>query len=542
MNKFITINLSWPYANGEMHIGHAGSSLPADAVARYHRLKGNNVAFVSGSDCFGTPTLLKAKELNLTPEQVTTHYHKLFVESFKKLDFSFDNYTLTNNPYHINFVQDFYRKMLARPYMQEKIDKQLFCENCNRFLPDRYVVGICPFCKNEAKGDSCDHCGKMLEPEILLEPKCKICGQTPVLKDCKQKYLMLSKLQNEIKENFEAKKEHWTLSAIGLTERYINEGLQDRAMTRYIEWGIPLPVEGDPRKIYVWGEDVLGYASACKFYCEQNNLNFDDFWKNKDAVHYYFHGKDNVPFHSIVLPGLLLANGEGYHLPDRLISSEYVNLEGEKISKSKGNIIKTSDFVDYFGSEFTRYYFLRYINDKKDVNFTFLDFTNTINGELINNYGNFVNRTLSFIKSKLNSVVKLDKISTEVDDAIKNTFDKVDKLYEDGYVSSAVKEIMELVSFANKYFDTTAPWNTIKTDLELCNRQCLEYLTLIANISIMLQPIIPKSANKVICWLSIENSFIKYNFKSDIHLKDFERLFDRIDFDVVKKDFSQFIK
>lgn len=544
MNRNILIGLSWPYANGPLHIGHFGSSLPADVIGRYFRLKGDHVMLVSGTDCFGTPASIQAQKENCNPLEIVEKYDKKFREVFNAVDFQFENFTRTVEPRHIEFAQNFHRDLYKSNYVTNKIISQYYCKSCDRFLADRYVVGLCPFCKSPAKGDSCDHCGKILEPEILLEPKCSICGNTPELKETSQIYLQLNKLEKELKAYFNKRKDKWTINAQNMTQRYFDEGLQDRAITRNLNWGVPVPDCNDKNKvIYNWAENVLGYLSATKMYCDDHNLNWLDWWKNDSAIHYYVHAKDNIPFHSLILPALLLSNSNHYHLPDVLVSSEYVNIEGKKISKSAGTCLTVEELLQEFNSDMIRFYFAKNVNDKKDLNFTFLDFVNTINGELINNWGNLVNRCLSFIKSKFNCKLSHGTLDLEIKQKIDTTFESVSKLIEEGKIALVIKEIMDLVSYSNKLFDSYAPWASLKVDEKKCQEQLFNVVTLINNINILLSIITPNACKKVFEYLGTNaNDFNPYYFDKDIVISEnIAPLYSRIDLKEVSEIFSKYI-
>jgi len=537
------IGLSWPYSNGELHIGHFGSSMPADVMARYFRMQGDKVCMVSGSDCYGTPTSIQAQKEGVTPLSITEKYHKKFVDIFKAIDFSFDKYTATTDDRHVQFVQDFHRDMYKSDYITTKEDKRLYCEHCQRFLPDRYVYGICPHCHNKAKGDSCSHCGQILEPEDLLEPKCLLCDNTPVLKDVSQLYIELSKLTDQIVAYFNKVKDGWNLNAINMTQRYIDEGLQDRAITRNLDWGIPVPDCNEKDKvIYNWAENVLGYLSATKMYCDENGLNWEDWWSNDKAIHYYVHAKDNIPFHTIIFPGMLMANSHKYHLPDRVISSEYVMLDGRKVSKSEGTVVLIRELLEYIDSDYLRFYFAKNVNDKKDFNFTFQELVNSVNGEIINNWGNLVNRSLMFIKSKFSGKISVQKIDVNIEKKIKDVFAEVSEEIEQGKINIALKTILDLVDYSNKLFDEYAPWNSIKSDKTLCEKQLFNIVSLIANINILLTPYLPKGCAKVEKLLNIkENSYNYFELTKDIELEEIEPIYQRLDYDFIKEKYAKYI-
>lgn len=525
-NLRVLIGMSWPYANGQLHIGHIASSLPADVIARYWRDMGAQVSLVSGADCFGTPILVASKQQGITPEEVARKYHKLQVADYTDLLFSFDNYTATMFTHHVEFAKNFHAEMYTGDKVFVKSVQQLYCPDCKQYLPDRYVEGICPYCGSRAKGDSCDHCGKMLEPEELKEPQCKLCGTVPEMRNTKQVYLRLKALQQSIQRNIDERGENWTGNAVSMTGKYLKEGLIDRAITRNISWGVDIPeiakkMLGDltDKKIYIWAENVLGYLSATK----EVKANWEEFLldspaantaaagrNNKETarpiierLHYYVHAKDNIPFHSVILPGLLLANEKyRWHLPDRIIASEYITLNGKKMSKSDGNYITARELIDGFDVDFIRYYFLRNVNDRHDANFAFADFVNTVNGELVDNFGNLVNRTLAFVKSKFNGGLPQNKIPAEIEKKIKAAVKTVRKNIELGYCNKALAVIMELVAFGNKHFNDCAPWLTLKTDMAAAEQTIAECVEIIRASCGLLKYFIPKSAERVLDWIA----------------------------------------
>lgn len=334
MNRNILIGGAWPYANGSLHIGHIAGLLPGDVLARYHRACKDKVYFVSGSDCHGTPVAIRAKSENKTPRQVSDHYHEEFVDAFNRLGFTYDLYTKTSSIEHKTFVQEFHRRLYESEYVYEKETPQAFCDSCNTFLADRFVTGICPSCGAPARGDQCDACGTVLDPESLKDPICAVC-KTPIsFKNSKHLYIAITKLEKELRRLVDTSTS-WRKNAISFTNKYLDEGLRDRALTRDLEWGISVPKEGYENKtIYILAENVLGYLSAAKVVADQRGESFDELF-GADSKHYYVHGKDNIPFHTIILPALLIANGKGYHLPDQIVSSEYLTLEGRKISTSQ---------------------------------------------------------------------------------------------------------------------------------------------------------------------------------------------------------------
>lgn len=527
--KNILIGLSWPYANGELHIGHFASSLPADVLARYYRLKGNKVCFVSGTDCFGTPISIQSQKEKKSPTEIVELYHKKFIEVFEKAEFSFDIYSKTIEDSHQKFAYEFHKDLYNSEYIYKKNEKKLFCEHCNRFLPDRYVEGICPRCGKKSKGDSCENCGKVLEPEDLLLPKCILCGNKPDFKDNYQYNISLSKLEKELNNYFKKNSSDWTLNAINLTNRYFDEGLLDRAISRDLDWGIPIPVKNEDNKvIYNWGENVLGYLSTCKLWCEKNNINFDKFIKRDNSEHIFVHGKDNIPFHSIIYPALILASGRNYNLPNKIFAFEYVTNNGEKISKSKGTNLLIKDLIDKYNSDFVRYYFAKNISDRKDLDFSLQKFSECVNGELINNWGNFINRTFSFIKNKFDGKLEKFAIESNILEKINQTFIDVSNEFSNGKISNALKIIFELISFSNKFLQKTEPWSILKINKKEAENLCYQYIVLISNINILLSPFIPKCSNKISNWLNYNISDYSIYIPDRINIDSFNILWERI--------------
>ncbi|NTV91488.1 MAG: methionine--tRNA ligase, partial [Clostridiales bacterium] len=400
----VLIGGAWPYANGSLHIGHLAALLPGDVLARYHRAKGDDVYYVSGSDCHGTPVAIRAKQENKTPEEVSDRYHEEFCGCFSKLGFSYDVYGKTSSGQHKAFITDFHRKMYEGEYIHEKKTPQIHCDNCGISLADRLVTGICPSCGDNARGDQCDSCGSVLEPETLIDPVCSVCGEAASFVDENHLFIAISKLEEELK-TYIASHPEWRRNAAAFSNKYINEGLRDRAVTRSLDWGIDVPKTGfEDKKIYIWAENVLGYLSAGKQACEERGTDFSELWKG-DARHYYVHGKDNIPFHTIILPSLLLAHGGGWRLPDSIISSEHLTLEGKKISTSRNWAIWVKDIAEAYAPDIIRYFFIANGPEKRDSDFSKREFINNCNGELVGAYGNFVNRNLAFISRYFEGVV-----------------------------------------------------------------------------------------------------------------------------------------
>lgn len=531
----ILIGGAWPYANGSLHIGHIAGLLPGDVLARYHRAIGDKVYFVSGSDCHGTPVAIRAKQENKTPQEVSDFYHREFAECFERLGFSYDAYIKTSANEHKDFVRDFHRKLYESPYVYEKEVPQAYCESCNSFLADRFVLGKCPKCGSDTRGDQCDSCGTVLEPETLIEPKCAVCGKKIGFKNSTHLYIAISKLQSEL-ETLVGNHPEWRKNAIAFTNRYINDGLRDRALTRDLEWGISVPKEGYENKtIYIWAENVLGYLSASRVAAGENANDFYELW-GKDAKHYYVHGKDNIPFHTIILPALLLGNGGTWHLPDQIVSSEYLTLEGRKISTSQNYAIWVKDLLDNYEADSIRYFFIANGPEKKDADFSWREYVHSHNSELLGAYGNFVNRTLAFIEKYCDGVVPQGNNNIELDNQIDSLYIAVGKLIESGYFKDAINEIFDFVRNANKFFDAEQPWITRNTNKIACDNTLYQCVQIIANLAVLLSPFLPFSSEKVLKWLDISSKWERQHVASGYLLPEVEILFQRIDKKVIEEE------
>lgn len=529
----ILIGGAWPYANGSLHIGHIAGLLPGDVLARYHRAAGDNVYFVSGSDCHGTPVAIRAKQENRTPQEVSDFYHKEFAECFEKLGFSYDLYTKTSCEEHKNFVREFHQKLYKSKYVYEKEVPQAYCEHCNTFLADRFVLGKCPKCGKDTRGDQCDACGTVLEPENLAEPVCAICKKTISFKNSKHLYIAVTALEHELKELVDSHPQ-WRKNAVTFTNRYIDDGLRDRALTRDLEWGIKVPREGyENKSIYIWAENVLGYLSASKAAADRRGADFHALW-GKDAKHYYVHGKDNIPFHTIILPSLLLANGEGWHLPDQIVSSEYLTLEGRKISTSRNYAIWVKDLLDKYEADSIRYFFLANGPEKKDADFSWREYVHSHNGELLGAYGNFVNRSLAFIAKYWDGVVPEGIENPAIDRQIDDLFAVSGRRIECGELKDAIGGIFDFIRAANKFFDTEQPWITRTTDEKACKNTLYQCVQIIANLAVLLSPFLPFSSEKVCKWLQISCKWEKQHVPAGYTLPEVEILFRRIDKKVIE--------
>lgn len=538
MNRKILIGGAWPYANGSLHIGHIAGLLPGDVLARYHRACKDQVYFVSGSDCHGTPVAIRAKIEGKAPKEISDFYHEEFTDCFNRLGFSFDCYIKTSDKAHKDFVQTFHRRLYESNYVYEKETPQVYCECCKSFLADRFVTGICPTCGESARGDQCDVCGTVLDPENLREPICATCKNPVTFRSSTHLYITITKLEKELRALVDSGKE-WRKNAIAFTNRYLDEGLRDRAITRDLEWGIPVPKAGyENKSIYIWAENVLGYLSATKEVTNRNGENFEELF-GENAKHYYVHGKDNIPFHSIILPALLLANGSGYHLPDQIVSSEYLTLEGRKISTSQNYAIWVKDLLERYDADSLRYYFLVNGPEKKDADFSWTEYVNNHNGELLGAYGNFINRSLVFISKYFDGIVPKGILSEEWKGIIRKLYEDTGSRIEKGCFKDAIEGIFDVVRKANKFFDEEKPWKTRIDEEETCRSTLNQCVQIIANLAVLLAPFLPFSSEKICNWLDISSEWTFKTINAGYKLPEIQVLFERLDKSIIEEERSK---
>ena len=528
MNRNILIGGAWPYANNSLHLGHLAGLISGDILARYFRLQKDNVLYVSGTDCHGTPITETAKREGKTPKEIAESYHNEFVKTFELSEFSYDIYSKTDSDYHKKQVQKIFKRLYDNGYIYEKEEPQAFCENCNKFLQDREVEIICPQCKTVTRADECDKCNYTPTDEDLIGGKCLNCGSVTVKKNNKNLYFALSKFQKIIEENTDKNKSKWRLNAKNETEKYLKQGLIDRAVTRDLSWGVEIPLENyESKRMYVWIEAVLGYITDTMKIAEERNLNWEDFWKEgHNNTIYMCHGKDNIMFHSVILNALLSALEENYHLVDVIVSTEYLNINDEKISKSKGNGITTLEMLEKYNADSLRYHIINNGPEKKDTNFTLEEFIRTHNSEVLNKFGNLVNRTLRF--KELNEV-KVSDLDKKIREEIEKTYEEVQIAIESLEFKQATEKVMTLVEFANKYYDEQEPWKQRKEDINAFNKTIYNCTVIIANLSNLFEPFMPMACSKIREYLHLDSpawEFVEIN--SDVKLENVEPLFNRI--------------
>lgn len=547
MKKNILIAAAWPYANGSLHFGHVAGLIGSDVLSRYFRLNGDSVLFVSGSDCHGTPIVLEAERQGIHPSEIAKKYHEEFKETLiNGLHFSYDNYSSTTTKNHEQVVQEIFLKLYNDGLIYLKTEQLPYCENCHRFLPDRYIEGECPECHFEsARGDQCDNCGRLMDVKTLINPKCKICGSSPVFKDSEHFFLKLTAEQKAL-GNWIAKSTGWRANAKNFSAEFVKQGLIDRAITRDTDWGIPIPLAGyETKRIYVWFEAVCGYLSASKEWAESiGDVNaWKDFWQNEKAIHYYVHGKDNIPFHTIIWPAILLGIG-GLHLPDRIISSEYLTLEKKQFSKSRKWAIWLPDFLKEFDSETLRYYLVVNGSETSDADFSWKEFAIKTNSELIGTFGNYINRVLSFVDKNfpdgVNFPDELDERATNFLSVAKETFSSVGSSIEAGRFREALRKVFALAEHGNRYINDEAPWVTIKNDRKRTENDLAVAGQVVKCLAILINPFLPKSSELICGQTGINLSKLKWEYPSlDLLISNHPKpLYKRIDDDVVNKQIA----
>ncbi|CAI8023760.1 Methionine--tRNA ligase [Geodia barretti] len=508
----IFIGVAWPYANGPLHLGHlAGCYLGADIFARYHRMRGNEVLMVSGSDTHGTPITIRADQEGISPAEVVERYHADFLNSWERLGISFDLFTHTNTENHEKVVQDIFLSLLNQGYIYTDNMLLAFCPGCERFLPDRYVEGTCPHCSYErARGDQCDQCGRTLDSQELVQAFCILCGGPPEFMESEHFFLKLSAFQDSLLEWIKDQP-HWRANVSNQTRSFLEGGLKDRAITRDLTWGIPIPLEGyEGKRIYVWFEAVIGYLSAAIEWAANSGQpeRWEEFWKDPSTRSYYFIGKDNIPFHSIIWPAMIMGYGNGLNLPYDVPANEFLSLENRKFSTSQNWAVWVPDFLDRYEPDPLRYLLSINMPETGDADFSWSEFVRRNNEELVATYGNLVNRVLSFTYRNFEGLVPqarpLDEIDRQMLDAAKAALDDVGNSLEHTRFKAAVGQAFGLAQEANRYLDTKAPWRSIKTDRNEAANTLNVSLQVINCLKVVLAPFLPFSSQKVHEYLGLE--------------------------------------
>ncbi len=501
MPERILVCVAWPYANYLLHVGQAaGAYLPSDIFARYHRLKGNEVLMVSGSDCHGTPITVAADKEGVEPQVIVDRYHEKIVEVWERFGISFDLYTTTLTDNHYATTQDVFLRLRENDLLYARTEEYLFDPEDSRFLPDRYVEGTCPNCGYaEARGDQCDNCGKTLDAVELINPKSKISGATPVLRPSEHYFLRLSAMETRLKE-WAGKQAHWRRNVLNFTLGMLNEGLRDRAITRDISWGVPVPIEGyADKRIYVWFDAVIGYLSASKEWAAKNGdpEAWRLFWEDEKTRSYYFIGKDNIPFHTVIWPMMLMGYG-GLNVPYDVPANQYVNFSAnQKQSKSKGTGTWMLSLLDTYAPDVVRFYLTTVLPETTDTEFREDDLIRANNDVLIATWGNLSNRVISMIHRNFEGRVPetgpLAPESRAILAEATAAFAAVGSEFEVCHFRGGLQEALKLAQSANKYLDERAPWKAVKTDLPHAAETLATALNVINALKVLLHPVLPFS-------------------------------------------------
>ncbi|MBI1297126.1 methionine--tRNA ligase [bacterium] len=530
----ILVGVAWPYVNGEKHIGQiAGAYLPPDIFARFQRMMGNDVLMVSGSDTHGTPITLQAEKEGISPAEVIEKYHHLFVDGCLAMGLTFDLYSHTDTQNHWDVTQKLFLRHLENGYIYKDTQKQWFDAQANRFLADRYVEGTCPFCGYEdARGDQCDNCGRIYDALELKNPRSKITGNTDLeVRETEHFFLDLGKLNEPLLKWVETGKTHWRPNVLNFTKGQLglNE-LRGRPITRDIDWGVTIPLPGfEGKRIYVWYDAVIGYLSAA---VEWGLLNNTDTWRawwdrdvNPDALIYNFIGKDNIPFHTVIWPGMLMAyndgeGGERFNLPYDVPANEYLNFRGMQFSTSRGNVIGFNTVLREFQADAWRYVLTAVAPENADTDFTWADFVERVNSELVANWGNLANRMLGFAYKRFEGVVpapgELDQADRDLLDEIRAGFDSVGALYGAVKLKAALQEVRRLSQRVNQYLNDKAPWQSIKTDPDAAATSVYVSLQAIDWLKVMWSPILPHSSEALHSYLGYSEPIFGRQYTEEV--------------------------
>ena len=540
--KRYTVTAALPYANGPIHIGHlAGVYVPADIYVRYLRLKKKDVIFVCGSDEHGVPITIRAKKEHKTPQQIADNYHALIRDSFKQFGISFDVYSRTTNKIHYKTASDFFMTLYEKGEFREIVSEQYYDEETGEFLADRYIMGTCPKCGyEEAFGDQCEKCGSTLSPSELINPRSMLSGSTPVLKETKHWYLPLDEYEPWLRQWILNEHREWKTNVYGQCKSWLDQGLQPRAVTRDLDWGVPVPLEHAKGKVlYVWFDAPIGYISATKEWGERTGKDWEPYWKDEDTCLYHFIGKDNIVFHCIIFPSMLRAHG-GYILPENVPANEFLNLEGNKISTSRNWAVWLNEFLEELpGKEdVLRYTLCANMPETKDYDFTWKDFQAKNNNELVAILGNFVNRamvlTRKYFEGKVPARGKLYDIDHQLTGSIATLKEEIGRALDQFKFREALAAFMEVARAGNKYLAETEPWKLIKTDPERVKTVLNLSLQIVANLAYLSDPFLPFTSAKIIKMLGLEPATWDRAGSMDILNEDWqigtpELLFEKID-------------
>ena len=514
MNRTILVAVGWPYASGSRHLGHlAGAYLPADIFARYHRIAGDNVLMVSGSDVHGTPITVRADQEGVTPQEIVDRYHAEFVAAWEALAIQWELFTTTGTANHHEVTQDVFLRLHEKGYIDRRTSEQFYDPEAKRFLSDRYIEGTCPHCGyGEARGDQCENCGRTLDPIDLINPRSKLSGATPEIRETEHFYLRLSDFSEQLKQWLNSRK-GWRKHVLNFSLGWIEEGLHDRAITRDIDWGIDIPVEGlgDGKKIYVWFDAVIGYLSAAKEWAQLHGTSdaWRTWWENPDAEHYYFIGKDNVPFHAIIWVAMLMGYG-GLELPTDIPANHFVTFKGGKASASRGIGLTIGEALELYEPDALRYALAANLPEQNDTELSEEEIVRRINGELVATWGNLVNRVLSLTVSTFDGVVppvgRLEEADTALLAGLDEALAEVARRIEAVELRAGLRAAMDAAQEVNAYLNTTAPWKTAKTDLDRTATTLKVALDAINGLKVAFSPYLPTTCERLHTLLGLSGS------------------------------------
>ena len=501
MAETILVCTAWPYANGSLHVGHlAGVYVPADVFARYQRLRGRNVLMVSGTDAHGTPVTVRADQEGVSPREVAERYHDEYLGYWRDLGISYDLYTSTMTDNHREVVQDEFLMILNKRGLFQEKSKGFYDPVARRFLPDTYIEGECPHCHYKAaRGNQCENCGRLLEPEDLIAPHSRLNPEAQLeQRETEHFYLDLPRYQDRLLE-WARKQTHWRPNVYRFTINFVEGGLQARAITRDLEWGVPVPVEGwDDKRIYVWFEAVTGYLSASIEWARRKGepAAWETWWKDPECRQYYFIGKDNIPFHTIIWPSILIARGDTI-LPYDVPSNEYMNFAGQKASKSAGVGTTVPQLLAAFDPDAIRYYLIANAPETADTNYTEDDFIRRNNDELVAAWGNLVHRTLTFLQRGFGGEVPEHETDPDVQQTIDSTRARVEDLLDGVHLRDALREVLGLARFGNEWFDRRAPWKQVKEDRAAADHTMGSLLDLLNALKMLFGPFLPHTSARL---------------------------------------------
>lgn len=550
------IGSAWPYAHAIPHLGNLLCLLAADAYARFYSLHGEKVVMVSGSDQHGARMEFEAAKKGISPKELVDWNHQKIVKYLQhfKIDFErLGNYTRTESEQHKEFIKDVYMDMYGRGYLFAKQETLPYCPNCEKFLPDRFIEGTCPHCDyGRAQGNQCDSCLKILDPKDLIEPSCAFCGSEPIFKESKNWYLDLPKLADQLKE-YVNEQEQWPERVKNLTLSWIEEGLEPRAITRDVEFGIQAPfAEDEGKTIYVWAEAVLGYISATKEWAnEEEGRNFDVFWNDPDTKLLFTLGKDNIPFHTVIFPALVMASGRDYVLPFQIFANEYLNFEGKQFSKTEGRGIWLDEAVELFENpDYWRYYLFSIFPEQKDTGLRWNELEARINDELIANFANFIYRSLSFLYENFDGELPEGRSQEGGEEIIKQTQQIVQKeqeLIRDFKLREGLEKAIELARRGNKFLTNQEPWHTIDSKPEKCARTLYIALNLCKVLTVLIEPYLPLTAEKIWKQLNMDGSIhevdwetaTEFSLEAGHEIKEPELLFEKVEKEKLKSELKK---